>query len=682
LLVNTGFLATQVAEVIVTRADGSAYRGSGYQISADVVMTAAHVVANARSIQVRMDADSGDEFKSIATRRWLDVKCDIALLTMARERGVAIVDARFAKLGDDHETIEAHAAGFPLWKLRTDEFGDQFRDFLDATGTISAISNRRSRTLELTVPPPADSPDPEVSPWGAMSGAAVWVGRRIVGVVSEHYRREGLNRLTAKRIEHVLRVGVDETDGRSFSEALGIQADSLPLAGAAQDDVLVTTSSDLDLRVYRVPSDWQPDGFPCPVSDGSVVDLGAILCLDRGPSTTVVAAQPGIGLAEALTAVEQGVIRQGSGPGLEFGERVWREVTAHTAEGVVRAAEVPPGLVLRTTADQDRARAAQFCEQVRAIAPAPIVVLVESDDAVEAIASAVLVARQVRATAAGRRAEVVSHTRPGGTLHDSAKGGLLAELDAGMRKRSLQPPLIPSGADDSAVGVVELLNRYAFWGSPRQEALAIGLVRDFAPDYFGALVREHARHRDGSARWASLAAAASIDDYVTVWLDAVGEVGDPASLPRDLRSPAVFDAVVLGLIRRGSEVLASWVDAVRNRRPAAVQIADHLAAGRSATDFLREADPEAVIAAGRAGQFHLLTATVTSPEGSPAWWAVLGRSPLTERSVAVLASLSVESRQVAGFTTQQVEPDPAFADLAHELRIAMFPPPPVKESLP
>lgn len=676
---DTGFSATQVAEVVVTRTDGTEYRGSGYQISAELVLTGAHVVKYPRRIDVRMDDGKPTEFAAVARVEWIGDNCDIALLKLDRERGVRVNGARFAKLGDGEELFTAHALGFPRFKWREKL---KIRESEHATGTVSAISNRKTETLSFAVqhPPPAGE-DPEVSPWQGMSGSAVWSHGRIVGVVCEHHHLEGTAKLAGERIDQALAGGMDVA-GRRLAEVLGVDAESLPLAGPADTTPVSAAAGVLDLRVYRVPSDWQPDGFPCPVSDGSVVDLGAILCLDRGPSTTVVAAQPGIGLAEALTAVEQGVIRQGSGPGLEFGERVWREVTAHTAEGVVRAAEVPPGLVLRTTADQDRARAAQFCEQVRAIAPAPIVVLVESDDAVEAIASAVLVARQVRATAAGRRAEVVSHTRPGGTLHDSAKGGLLAELDAGMRKRSLQPPLIPSGADDSAVGVVELLNRYAFWGSPRQEALAIGLVRDFAPDYFGALVREHARHRDGSARWASLAAAASIDDYVTVWLDAVGEVGDPASLPRDLRSPAIFDAVVLGLIRRGSEVLASWVDAVRSRRPAAVQIADHLAAGRSATDFLREADPEAVIAAARAGQFHLLTATVTSPEGSPAWWAVLGRSPLTERSVAVLASLSVESRQVAGFTTQQVEPDPAFADLAHELRIAMFPPPPVKESLP
>ncbi|WP_143676019.1 NACHT domain-containing protein, partial [Streptomyces milbemycinicus] len=44
-------------------------------------------------------------------------------------------------------------------------------------------------------------PDPGVSPWEAMSGAAVWSEGHLIGVVIEHHASEGLGRLTASRVD-------------------------------------------------------------------------------------------------------------------------------------------------------------------------------------------------------------------------------------------------------------------------------------------------------------------------------------------------------------------------------------------------------------------------------------------------------------------------------------------------
>ncbi len=66
---------------------------------------------------------------------------------------------------------------------------------------MAVLSNRREGTLEFTVPPPERDPDPRVSPWEGMSGAAMWVGDRIVGVIAKHHRSDGLGRLAAVRLD-------------------------------------------------------------------------------------------------------------------------------------------------------------------------------------------------------------------------------------------------------------------------------------------------------------------------------------------------------------------------------------------------------------------------------------------------------------------------------------------------
>ncbi|MFG2983047.1 trypsin-like peptidase domain-containing protein [Streptomyces sp. NPDC048258] len=200
----------RIAEVIVTTAGGGGRRGSGYRVGDAVVLTAYHVVAEAAGVQVRFDAGRPGQWVAEATVAWSDAGTDVAVLAFAPQPGAAPVPpARFGRVGDDrHAVIGVHAAGFPLWKRRRTPDGRQFRELHQADGTVAALSNLRTGTLEITVPVAAADPDPKVSPWSGMSGAAVWAGSHIVGVVAEHHRWEGLGRLAAARIDHTLhRVG-------------------------------------------------------------------------------------------------------------------------------------------------------------------------------------------------------------------------------------------------------------------------------------------------------------------------------------------------------------------------------------------------------------------------------------------------------------------------------------------
>ncbi|HSV65025.1 MAG TPA: trypsin-like peptidase domain-containing protein [Mycobacteriales bacterium] len=235
----------RVAEVISTRGDSSAHqtsesRGSGYRVTATAVLTAAHVVADAVSVSVRFDADQPAEWAVEAQVCWRDERSDLAVLAIPAVGG-GVDPVRYGRLGERAAVVAVHAAGFPRWKLR--RYDDAaaasasavaagsdvavYRDLHDAHGSATVLSNRREGTLEVTVPPPAPDPDPAVSPWEGMSGATVWVGDHIVGVLAKHHPNDGLSRLAAARVGRCLdRLAADER--ARLGELLGLPVNELP----------------------------------------------------------------------------------------------------------------------------------------------------------------------------------------------------------------------------------------------------------------------------------------------------------------------------------------------------------------------------------------------------------------------------------------------------------------------
>lgn len=693
----------QIAEIIVERLDGREFRGSGYQISADTVLTAKHVLDNHRTVLVRFEADLPEEWSAAASPSWVGSNCDVALLKLSKDRLGPIEVAEFARLGESRKKVAVEATGFPLWKIRRDKAGRAYRDSHFASGTVAPISNRRSRTLEINVLGPAESGDRAESPWEGMSGAALWAADRIIGIIAVHYAREGLDRLSGTRIDLALEAGVDG-NGRSLSAVLGVDVAALPDAAAATDVEAAVPRAPLpSLRAYRVPAGWRPDGKPCPVSDSRVADLGAWLCLDRAPITSVVASRPGTLLAEALTAVEQGPVRRGGLPS-DVRDRVWQGVRADDTD-LKPPAQAANGLVIGWPAGQypenpaHGRSPAQIRDRVRATSTeTPLVFLVEAELAVDAIAAAARIARDLTEGPDGARVEVFSLARPGDLAGRRPLVGqpsyvgppahrLMSTVAAQMHVRSLpQPPFASDGEplDDEAdpitiaASVVRMLNDSAAWGTPTQEAHAIGLVRDYAPAYFSALVRRHAAERSGPARWSSLSACAAVDDHAAIWLNAAPLIGTPSDVPRELRDQALIEAVALGTLRTGARGAEPWVEAARLRSPGAWEVAQFLDSGRPPAEFLPTAQPTAVVAADRADKRFLLTGVTTAPEACEAWWTAVGRIPLTEQTVATLATVSAESRRIAGFTADRCEPDPDFAELIDQMRAALRPPLPVR----
>ncbi|OAH10251.1 tetratricopeptide repeat protein [Streptomyces jeddahensis] len=239
---DVGLDAHRIAEIIVVTSAGGGRRGSGYRVTDTAVLTAAHVVADADGVQIRFDADRPGQWMVPASVAWSDADTDVAVLAFAPPPGSApVAPARFGRIADDrHAVVDVHAAGFPLWKQRRRPDGRRFRELHQADGTVAALSNLRTGTLEITVAAAAADPDPHTSPWSGMSGAAVWAGSHIVGVVAEHHRWEGAARLTAARIDHILR-RVGEPRRAELAGLLGIpDLQPLPEVGGAPAGVDAT----------------------------------------------------------------------------------------------------------------------------------------------------------------------------------------------------------------------------------------------------------------------------------------------------------------------------------------------------------------------------------------------------------------------------------------------------------
>jgi hypothetical protein len=188
----------RVAQLIVHHPDGRR-RGSGYLITSTAILTAAHVIEDAVSVEVRFLSGTTTALS------WEIGESDIAVVTIAAESDVE--PAKFGYVGDHPAILEVQAVGFPRWKMRNDD-GTTFVDgdarpaqrlSYHLRGTAAVLSNMREDTLEVEI----QSAPGIVDAWEGMSGAALWVDDRIIGVISAHHPSEGPTRLTAVRAQGV-----------------------------------------------------------------------------------------------------------------------------------------------------------------------------------------------------------------------------------------------------------------------------------------------------------------------------------------------------------------------------------------------------------------------------------------------------------------------------------------------
>jgi Tfp pilus assembly protein PilF len=204
----------RVAQIAVERGQGKeGSRGSGYLIAPGRVLTAAHVVAGASAVRVRLDVGQGTQIDVQAENWWADPAgheaTDLAVITIPETAtaGRTVELAQFGRISDSTAVLAVEAFGFPRFKLRARPANADrlvvMRDFEQVTGHAPVAANRRQGTLSVYLddPPPRQPAQGEASPWEGMSGGPVLAAGRIVGVVAEQHPSEGTGRLTARRID-------------------------------------------------------------------------------------------------------------------------------------------------------------------------------------------------------------------------------------------------------------------------------------------------------------------------------------------------------------------------------------------------------------------------------------------------------------------------------------------------
>ena len=187
--------------------------GTGYLVRDGYVLTAEHVCAGqVASIELKFMADQDSEWTAEAEVAWSDPGLDIAVLRVIRSAGShgtvpTVPSVPFGVI--TRPTTECEAAGFPAYKVRNDRarvFADgkpsQYGEYEYVHGPASRWQGLRGGTLALSVKPPGPSHDPRHSPWEGMSGAAVFCGDYVVGVIREHHADEGPGTLTASATDH------------------------------------------------------------------------------------------------------------------------------------------------------------------------------------------------------------------------------------------------------------------------------------------------------------------------------------------------------------------------------------------------------------------------------------------------------------------------------------------------
>lgn len=150
----------RVAELVVTHRAGRR-RGSGYLVADGVVLTAAHVVADAVEVEVRLAPGLAAQRRFEGASWWTDPASDFAVVSLAGE-ATKVAPVGFGRLQDRAAVLTVQAVGFPRWKLRNldgtvphpDDGRDRFRDAYHMVGTVPVLSSWREGALEAVVTAP------------------------------------------------------------------------------------------------------------------------------------------------------------------------------------------------------------------------------------------------------------------------------------------------------------------------------------------------------------------------------------------------------------------------------------------------------------------------------------------------------------------------------------------------
>lgn len=217
----------RIVEVIADMGPGAPERhqyGSGCIVAPNTVLTAGHVVRGAVSVRIRnrrKESFLTDASGSLVCSR--DSTLDMAVLAVPEPAladfgpvPVALIDRTCQ---NPNVVRRCEAFGYPeFMEYRSAPDADSVRDVVHVRGDISLISSSVTGRLTLQVSAwPRPLPEGELragkSEWSGMSGAPVFAGRRLVGVVTEHRVQQGASSISVSALADLLRSIDDGTAG-------------------------------------------------------------------------------------------------------------------------------------------------------------------------------------------------------------------------------------------------------------------------------------------------------------------------------------------------------------------------------------------------------------------------------------------------------------------------------------
>jgi hypothetical protein len=204
----------RVMEVFAKPVNGPGRVGSGYRVTETVVLTAGHVVTGL-PVGSPAQAPAGDEgagrceLRALGERAWvsgsvlwLDESADVAVIGLAEDVPPLPPGGPVPRWGrvDGMEPIAVTGVGFPWAQERP----DRVRDSEQLFGFIAPAATVKAGLCAVTLLTAAPAGRAGGSPWAGMSGAALFAGPFLVGVVVVDPARFGTDRVTAAPVAPLL----------------------------------------------------------------------------------------------------------------------------------------------------------------------------------------------------------------------------------------------------------------------------------------------------------------------------------------------------------------------------------------------------------------------------------------------------------------------------------------------
>ena len=311
-----GFDRHRVMEVFAGAENGGGRVGSGYRVAEGLVLTAGHVVAGLTAHPHGELSAAGYrakcEVRPLGARAWItgsvlwrDEAADVALIGLASDAPPLPPGSPVPLWGmvDGDQPVSCSAVGFP-W---AQEQPDRARDTEQLVGFVPPLSTAKGGHLSLTVVSSKPTAREHGSPWAGMSGAAVFAGPYLVGIVIVNPARFGEDRLVVAAVSALCQ-------NTQFAELAGVDGTALK---SVQPRFRLAVSQDLSVLL-------QPPYRPLLPADLTFARAPVRLLL---PEHGVV---PFLGREESLTELQDWCFSSG-----QFGLRI---VTGDGGTGKTRLA--------------------------------------------------------------------------------------------------------------------------------------------------------------------------------------------------------------------------------------------------------------------------------------------------------------------------------------------------------